>query len=614
MQDVSTTFDPSSKRLPTRPGVYLFKDARGRILYVGKAKSLRARVRSHFAADPALSPRNRQMLSRVADVETIVVESEAEALLLEANLIKAHRPRFNIQLRDDKRYPYIKVTVREPFPRVYVTRLIENDGSRYFGPYTDVGSMRHALEVIKRAHTVRSCRYDLPREAPERPCLDYHIGRCAAPCVGLQSREDYRAMIDEVLEVLGGRTDRVRTRVEGQMRAAAERLDFERAAERRDVLQGLDAIERRQRATDVRGGDADVLGIARDGSRACGVRLRIRAGKLLGRELEFFDGVEEVAVSELLSAAATRFYLGRGEEGADDLPREIIAPEDFDDRDALSEVLSSRAGRTVRIHVPERGAKVRLAELAAQNARHLLEERRILRQDAVERADDVLYELQEALDLKVVPRRIVCFDISHTQGSEVVGSAVTFENGTARKAGYRRFRVRGDWGNDDVRSMAEVVERYLRRRFEEDDWRPDLLVIDGGRGQLGAARRAALAAGASDVAVVALAKRDEEIHVADRPTPLRLARRNPGLRLLQRARDEAHRFALGYNRKLRGKRTLASELGEIPGIGPARQQALLKRFGSVAAVRAASAEEIARTPGFSSRLASSILNHLATDS
>jgi excinuclease ABC subunit C len=549
------------------------------------------------------------MLSKVADVETIVVASEAEALLLEANLIKAHRPRFNIQLRDDKRYPYIKVTVQEPFPRVFVTRRIENDGSRYFGPYTDVGSMRHALEVIKRAHTVRSCRYDLPREAPERPCLDYHIGRCAAPCVGFQSREEYRAMIDEVLEVLGGRTERVRRRVEGQMQDAAARLDFERAAERRDVLQGLDAIERRQRALDVRGGDVDVLGVARVGARACGVRLRIRKGKLLGRELDFFENVDSADASDLLSAVATRFYLGRGEEVADDLPREIVVPEDFADRRALEEVVSRRAERAVRIHVPERGAKVRLVDLAAQNARHLLEERRVLRQDAAERADDVLYELQEALDLKVVPRRIVCFDISHTQGSEVVGSAVTFENGAPRKAGYRRFRVRGDWGNDDVRSMAEVVERYLRRRLEEDDWRPDLVVIDGGRGQLGAARRAAVAAGAPDVAVIALAKRDEEVHLAERREPVRLARRNPGLRLLQRARDEAHRFAIGYNRKLRGKRTLSSELGDIPGIGPTRQRQLLRRFGSVAAVREASEEDLSTTPGISARLAAAVRAH-----
>ncbi len=614
MEGVTTPFDPGARRLPTRPGVYLFKDARGRILYVGKAKSLRARVRGHFSAEAAASAKNRQMLARVTDVETIVVASEAEALLLEANLIKAHRPRFNIQLRDDKRYPYIKVTVQEPFPRVYVTRRVENDGSRYFGPYTDVGAMRHALEVIKRAHTVRSCRYDLPGEAPERPCLDYHIGRCAAPCVGLQSREDYRAMIDEVLEVLGGRTGRVRRRVEGQMRAAAERMDFERAGERRDVLQGLDAIERRQRAADVRGGDLDVLGVARDGERACGVRLRIRQGKLLGREVDFFDNADAGGASDLLAAIASRFYLARGEEATEDLPREVVAPEDFEDRAALEEILTSSAGRNVRVHVPSRGAKVRLAELAAQNARHLLEERRVMRQDAAERADDVLYELQEALDLKVVPRRIVCFDISHTQGSELVGSAVTFENGAPRKAGYRRFRVRGDWGNDDIRSMAEVVERYLRRRLDEEGSPPDLLIIDGGRGQLGAARRAADAAGAPDVAVIALAKREEEVHVPGRRAPVRLARRNPGLRLLQRARDEAHRFALGYNRRLRGKRTLTSELGRIPGIGPTRQRALLRRFGSVAAVREASHEEVAATPGFSTRLAALVKEHLPAGS
>ena len=607
------TFDPGAKRLPARPGVYLFKDARGRILYVGKAKSLRSRVRGHFGADGASSAKNREMLSRVADVETIVVASEAEALLLEANLIKAHRPRFNIQLRDDKRYPYVKVTVAEPFPRVIVTRRVENDGARYFGPYTDVGSMRHALEVIKRAHTVRSCRYDLPGEAPERPCLDHHIGRCEAPCVGLQTRADYRAMIDEVLDVLGGRTEGVRRRVEGEMESAAERMDFERAAERRDVLQGLDAIERRQRALDVRGGDLDVLGTARDGGRACGVRLRIRQGKLLGREVDFFENAEGAESADVLSAAATRFYLGRGEQGGEDLPREVVAPEAFEDLSALQQILSERAGRAVRVHVPRRGAKVRLVELAAQNARHLLEERALLRPDVGERADDVLYDLQEALDLKVVPRRIVCFDISHTHGTEVVGSAVTFENGAPRKAGYRRFRVRGDWGNDDLRSMAEVVERYLRRRLEEEDTLPDLLVIDGGKGQLQAARRAAEAAGAPDVAVIALAKREEEIHGPGGLSSARLARRNPGLRLLQRARDEAHRFAHGYNRKLRARRTLHSDLAGIRGIGPSRQRALLRRFGSLAGVRAASEEDLAATTGFSARLARVVKRHLEED-
>ena len=609
MQD---TLERKLRHLPGQPGVYLFKDGAGEILYIGKAKSLRARVRSHFSSDP-LTPKNREMLRQVADVDTMVVGSEAEALLLEANLIKAHTPRFNIRLRDDKKYPYIKVTLNEPFPRVYVTRRLENDGSRYFGPYTEVGFMRQALEVVKRLYTVRSCRYDLPRETPNRPCLDYHIGRCLAPCVGLQSQASYRAMIDEIQEVLAGRTEDVRRRVEEGMRDASERLDFERAATLRDVLSGMESIERRQRALDVRSRDADILGLARDGDVACAVRLRIRSGKLLGRELDFFTNVADEAEEALLSAAATRLYLDGGDAANADLPREVLLPGDFEDREALGDLLEQRAGHRIRTLVPARGEKARLVELANQNARHLLEERSVLDDTVRVRAEDVLYELQESLELKVVPRLIVCFDISHTQGTEVVGSAVVFENGEPRKSEYRRFRIRGDWGNDDFRSMAEIVGRYFRRRMEEELPLPELALIDGGRGQLRAAAEAAREAGALDVAFVSLAKREEAVYVPGRAEPLRLPRTSRALRQLQRARDEAHRFAHTYNRKLRGRRTLSSELSQVPGVGPARQRALLSRFGSVRALREASADEIAGVAGISEALAHRVLEHLSGD-
>ncbi|MGH7507427.1 MAG: excinuclease ABC subunit UvrC [Longimicrobiales bacterium] len=596
--------------LPTRPGVYLFKDRRGEMLYIGKANSLRARVRSHFGVDPATSIKNAEMVRRIADVDTIVVGSDSEALLLEANLIKQHQPRFNIRLRDDKRYPYIKVTLQEPFPRVYVTRRLDNDGGRYFGPYTDVAAMRQALEVIKRLYTVRSCRYDLPKDRPARPCLDYHIGRCQAPCVGLQSETSYREMIEEVLLVLGGRTDEIRARVDREMNGCAAALDFERAATLRDVLVGLDSIERRQRALDLRGGDADVMGAARDGDRACAVLLRIRGGKLLGREVDLFENVRDETDAALLAAATSRRYFGHGALGTSDLPREVLFPGDFEDRPTVEELLGDAAGRRVQTHVPARGGKLRLIELANQNARHLLEERVVLETSANARADDVLYELQECLELKVVPRLMVCFDISHTQGTEVVGSAVVFRNGEPFKAEYRRFRIKGEWGNDDFRSMAEVVGRYFHRRVQEKLPLPELALIDGGRGQLVAARQAADAAGAVDVAFASLAKREEEVYLPGRPAPLRLPRTSAALRLLQRIRNEAHRFAHGYNRKLRGKRTLASELAEIPGIGPVRQRALLERFGSVRALRAASAADVARVEGFSSTLATYVITHL----
>lgn len=610
--DPDTTLEAKLRTLPARPGVYLFKDAAGEIIYVGKAISLRSRVRNHFQVDHTTSVKNREMIRRVVDVDTIVVGSEAEALLLEANLIKSHRPRFNIQLRDDKKYPYIKVTLQEPFPRVYVTRRLENDGARYFGPYTEVGLMRHALEVVKKLFTVRSCRYDLPKEAPARPCLDYHIGRCLAPCVGLQSLQDYRAMIDEVMDVLSGDATRIRRRVEAEMKQAAEAMDFERAANLRDVLGGLGSLERRQRALDVRGGDTDVIGLARDGDRGCATLLRIRGGKLLGREVDFFDNVSDEGDDAFIAAAATRFYLGRGDLGTADLPREILLPHDFDDRVVVEQLLTETVGRRVATHIPQKGDKVRLLELASQNARHLLEERAIMGDEVRERADDLLYEVQEALELKVVPRLIVCFDISHMQGSDVVASAVVFENGEPKKSEYRRFRIKGDWGNDDFRSMAEVVTRYFKRRIDENKPIPELAVIDGGRGQLSAARQAAITADAAEVALIGLAKREEEIYLFGRPEPLRLARTHNALRLLQRMRNEAHRFAHGYNAKLRTKRTLSSELSDIPGVGPSRQQKLLARFGSVRALRQATPEEIARLPGFSEKLARKILEHLAT--
>jgi excinuclease ABC subunit C len=587
----------------------MFKDGKGQILYIGKAKSLRARVRNHFALDLS-SPKQDELVRRIRDVDTMVVGSEAEALLLEANLIKAHHPRFNIRLKDDKKYPYIKVTVQEAFPRVYVTRRLENDGARYFGPYTDVAAMRLALEVVKRLYTVRSCRYDLPEETPARPCLDYHIGRCLAPCVGLQTRAQYAQMVLEIVDVLNGRVEHVRERVRADMKEAAERMEFERAANLRDVLNGLDSIERRQRAVDLRGGDSDVIGIARDADRACAVQLKIRDGKLLGRELDFFENAADETDDSLLSTAATRFYFGQGEHGTADLPRDIYFPNEFEDRQLIEQLLNTETKRRINTYVPQKGDKLRLIELANTNARHLLEERVVLDENARVRADDVLYELQEALELKVVPRVIVCFDISHLQGSEVVGSGVVFVNGEAKKGEYRRFRIKGDWGNDDFRSMHEVVTRYFKRRIDEELPVPDLAVIDGGKGQLSAARLAAVQVGATDVAFIGLAKREEEIYLAARPDPVRMARTSAPLRLLQRVRNEAHRFAHSYNSKLRTKRTLRSELADIPGIGPTRQRVLLEKFGSVRAIKDAAAEDIARLPGFSSRLAEKILAEL----
>lgn len=594
--------------LPTRAGVYLFRSADGEMLYVGKAKSLRARVRSYFRADVG-GVKTEELVHRAASVETIVVGTEAEALILEANLIKEHRPRFNVQLKDDKRYPYIKVTVQERFPRVWVTRRVVDDGARYFGPYTSVGNMRRALEVVKRLYTVRSCRYDLPDEAPARPCLDYHIGRCQAPCVGLQTMEAYRAMIAEILRVLEGDTEEVRGDVGARMREAADRLDFERAAQLRNVIEGLDGLAREQRVQKVGGGDHDVIGLARDGALATAVALKIRKGRLLGRDTVRFHEIGGEADAALLASFASRYYLGRGKHGLREVPREILFPAEFGDRPLLAEALSTSTGRRVAAHVPSRGEKRRLVELANQNARHALEDR-VTVMSAAERADEVLYELQDRLDLKVVPRLMVCFDVSHTQGAEAVASAAVFQNAEPRKSDYRHMRIRGEWRNDDFRSMAEVVGRWFRRRSDEEKPLPDLVLIDGGKGQLSAARATLDALGITDVTVAALAKREEEVFLPGLPEPIRLDRRDRALQLLQRIRNEAHRFAIRYNRNLRSRRTIRSDIGDIPGIGPGRQQALLARFGSVKGIRAASEEEIARVPGFSRVLASRVLTYL----
>jgi len=580
--------------------VYLWKDEGGRVLYVGKAKRLRSRVRSYFTADHAGSAKTQLLLRQVADFDTIVVPSEAHALILEANLIKEYRPRFNIALRDDKSYPYIKVTVQEPFPRVVVTRRLEADGGRYFGPYTDVGAMRRALNVVKHLFTVRSCRYDMPREMPERPCLDYYIKRCKAPCILAQSESDYRAMIDEVIEFLEGRSGDVIAAVRARMTDAATRLEFERAAELRDALTRLEQLEEPTVVLEVEGGDRDVVGYARDGDDACVAILRIRGGKLLARDHRLLENLEEETDATVLSA-----YLARAYVAAPERARELLVPFDFDDREPLE---ASVPG--TRIVVPQRGPKRQLVELADQNARHLLEEFRLAGAETEERAADPVYELQRELGLQRVPRSLVCFDISHAQGTDTVASLVWFENGRAKRAEYRKFKVATVTGVDDFAAMSEVVTRYFRRRVDEGGSIPDLVVIDGGKGQLGAAHDALSVMGLGELPLVSLAKREEEVFVVGRSESIRLSRRSPALRLLQQARDEAHRFAVTFQRKRRAVRTVTSELLRVPGIGPVKRRQLLAAFGSIQGVRDATPDQVAALPGWTTESASKMLGVL----
>jgi excinuclease ABC subunit C len=576
--------------LPDGPGVYLWKGRDGATLYVGKAKRLRSRVRSYFANDQLESVKTRHLVGLIADLETIVVPSEAHALILEANLIKEYRPRFNIALRDDKSYPYIKVTVQEPFPRVYVTRRLEDDGASYFGPYTDVGAMRRALNVVKRIFTVRSCNYDMPAQMPERPCLDYYIKRCKAPCILAQSQHDYRSMIDEVVR-----------RVRERMDLASEQLDFERAAELRDVLHHLERMEEPTVVLEVEGGDRDVLGYARDGDDACVTVLRIRSGKLLSREHRFLTNIEGEDDSEVMTMFLAGSYVGMQEKA-----RQLLLPFDFQDRELIEQTLPE-----TRIQIPQRGPRRELIALAEQNARHLLEELKLASLEAEERAGDPVYELGRELGLQRLPRSLVCFDISTTQGTDTVGSCVWFENGRPKRSEYRKFKVKTVGGSDDFAAMNEVVRRYFERRLRDEKPLPDLVVIDGGKGQLSAAHAALTEAAISDRPLISLAKREEEIFVWGREEPLRLSRRSPGLRLLQQARDEAHRFAVTYNRKRRSMRTVTSELLRVPGIGPVKRRQLLKEFGSVQGVRDAGEEAIAKLPGFNVERARKLLQSLA---
>lgn len=583
--------------LPDQPGVYLWKDAEGMVLYVGKAKRLRSRVRSYFAADHATSLKQQVLVRQIADVETIVVANEVQSLLLENNLIKEYQPKFNVRLKDDKSYPSIAVTVGEPFPRVLVTRRLDLPGARYFGPYTDVSLLRKTLAVVRRLYTVRSCHDDLPRERRERPCLDYHIGRCRAPCVGWQTREDYRAMIAEVLDFLEGRTVDVRSRVRDAMLTFSERRDYERAAQLRDQLKWLEQVDAPASVEVLGTGDADVVGVARDGDDAVGVFLRVRDGRVVAREHAFLENVTEEPDEQILGFLLVRSYVplaGRASR--------LVLPLPPADVELLQELLPETEWQ-----VPQRGVARRWLDLADQNARHLLESLRIESFETDERAGDPVYALGRDLGLNIVPRSMICVDISTNQGKDTVGSLVWFEAGRPRKSEYRKFKIKGEAQQDDYAAIHEVITRYLTRRQEEARPLPDLIVIDGGKGQLGAAVAAAQALGVDKIPIISLAKREEEIFFPGRPESLRLPRRSPSLRLLQRLRDETHRFGVAYNRKRRTKRTITSALLDIPGVGPSRRRVLLERFGSLAGVRSATAAEIASLPGFSATLAERIL-------
>ena len=601
MTDKGETLSRKVASLPESPGVYLWKDVDGGVLYVGKAKRLRSRVRSYLSDDYNLSPKNRILVRRIADVDTILVAKESDALILENNLIKEHQPWFNVRLRDDKSYPRIAVTVGETFPRVLVVRKTDIKNARYFGPYTDVTVLRRTLRIIRRIFTVRSCHYDLPKESPERACLDFHIGRCLAPCVGQQSREEYGKMLDDVLMFLEGRTVEVRTRLRERMDEASKHLEYERAAEIRNSLQWLEQIEKPQSLELIGGGDADAIGYARDGDDAVATMLRVKAGKVVARDHRFLEGIAEVSDDEVLSAFLVRYILPMpGRESRIVLP---FVPADIDMLETLEP--------DVEWLVPKRGSNRGLVDLADQNARHMMESFKLESFETEERVTDPVYALGRDLGLTVVPRNIVCIDISTSQGRDTVGSLVWFEGGRPKKAEYRKYKIKTEEAQqNDFAAVAEVVSRFLTRRLAEAKAMPDLMVIDGGKGQLNSAVEAARAVPPADMPIVSLAKREEEIFFPGRKDSLRLPARSPSRRLLQRMRDEAHRVAVTYNRKRRTQRTLTSELLAIAGIGPTKRRLLLEHFGSVAGVKLANVNEIAALKGFSERLAERLLEHL----
>ena len=577
------------KLLPDSPGVYLMKDARGKIIYVGKAIVLKNRVRQYFQSSRNQAPKVRAMVSHIADFETIMTANEVESLILEANLIKKHRPRYNIRLKDDKSYPYVKVTVQEEYPRVFITRRVLRDGARYFGPYTNVTALRDSLKLLKRLFPLRTCR-----TMPDRPCLEYHIKRCLAPCVGKVTEEDYRSMIRAVLLFLEGRTDDVERELEHRMQLAAEAYHFETAARLRDQLTAVrKAAERQNIVTGA--GDQDAVGMASSAAGVCVQIFFIRSGKMIGREHFLLRGSEEESDADILRAFLEQYY-----NQATFVPREVLLPHTIDavGQEIIERWLAEKkGGGKVALLTPQRGTKRDIVVMATGNAEKFLADEETRRSLADEQTLGAVEELGRYLGLKRPPYRMECFDISHNQGQETVASMVVFEGGMPKKSDYRRFKIRSAEGKpDDFLSMREVTtRRYVG--LPEDEL-PDLIIIDGGKGQLSSALEIIRhAAGHKDVPVVGLAKQFELVFTEGNPDPVELPRRSQALYLIQRIRDEAHRFAITFHRKLRGKRNLVSVLDHIVGIGPKRRQSLRTHFGSLEKIKEASVEELAAAPG-----------------
>jgi excinuclease ABC subunit C len=625
------SYRPASGEIPDSPGVYRFRDRQGRVVYVGKAKSLRSRLASYFQDLAALHPRTQAMVTTACSVDWVTVDTEVEALQLEYSWIKEYDPRFNVRYRDDKSYPYLAITLDEEFPRITVMRGAKRKGVRYFGPYSHAWAIRETVDLLLRVFPARTCSSGVFKRHGQigRPCLLGYIGKCSAPCIGRVDAEEHRRIVEDFCAFLSGQTAAYTRRIEREMRAAATELDFERAARLRDDLRALERALEKNAIVLGDGTDADVVGLSEDELEAAVQVFHVRGGRVRGQRGFVVEKVEDVTTADLVEHLVQQLY---GDQAAESVPRELLVPELPTDVEATTAWLSAMRGSHVDVRVPQRGDKRDLLETVARNAAQSLVLHKTRRAGDLTSRSQALEELQEALGLAEAPLRIECVDVSHLQGTDVVASLVVFEDGLARKSEYRRFSIRGTDGiSDDTRSIAEVVTRRFTRHLEErtdgDDpnpgidpttgrprrfaYPPQLLVVDGGQPQVEAAQAALSALGVTDVAVVGLAKRLEEVWLPGDPDPVILPRSSEGLYLLQRVRDEAHRFAIGYQRQKRGRRMVESLLDDVPGLGDTRRKALLRQFGSLKRLRAATVEEIATVPGIGPTVAQAIVDALA---
>jgi excinuclease ABC subunit C len=603
--------------IPPKPGVYLMADVNGKVIYVGKAVNLRNRVRSYFHASADHSPKTHYLRQDIADLDFIVTASELEALILECNLIKKYQPRYNVRLKDDKRYPYIKITWQEPYPRIFTVRRMQKDGAKYYGPFTATWAVSQTLDLLRKIFPYLTCKREITGQ-DKRACLYYHIGRCPGPCIGAVSQEEYRALANQICRFLEGKSEEIIDDLRSQMKAASERLEFERAAALRDQIVALERVTERQRLVPSALADEDVIAFARQDGDACMQVFFIRRGKLIGREYFVLEGTADEDARLIMTSFVKQFY-----DKAAYVPSEVLLQSDIDEAMIIQSWLRSKRGTKVTLKVPRRGQKKELVQMAAENAAETLAHLRAQWLLDEGKSVEALAELQEHLELAQPPARIECYDISNIQGKAATGSMVVFVKGVPRKSDYRRFKIRTVEGADDYAMMQEVLRRRFRRAAgetkkkgelaEDKPWAilPDLVVVDGGKGQLNAALEVMDEYGLREaVPVASLAKEREEVFVPGQPDPILLPRGSQGLFLMQRIRDEAHRFALQYHRRLREKKTLTSTLEEIPGIGPKRRQALFKHFGSLEGIREATVEELMAVPDMTRRTAEQVKEHL----